>query len=153
MKPNRFVGIDLTDSYAKTPRAVDVATLDAQTGQVVFDKFKWPPQGADWAVEVGRLNLQMMRTPPTYLRLFRVPFGAFVIGAQNLFDEKGLSWGATKGVRFSKQLAATSVTRANQRTTNWTPAFAPRWAGFFSFRKLTGRSSLLRLPYHPLSRM
>lgn len=42
MKPRLFVGIDLTDSYARTPRAVDVAILNAQTGQVVFKQFEWP---------------------------------------------------------------------------------------------------------------
>jgi hypothetical protein len=45
MKPSRFVGIDLTGSDARTPRAVDVAILDAQTGRVVFDQFPWPPEG------------------------------------------------------------------------------------------------------------
>jgi hypothetical protein len=46
MKPGRFVGIDLTDCYARTPRAVDVAALDALTGQIVFSQFEWPAAGA-----------------------------------------------------------------------------------------------------------
>jgi len=49
MKPSLFVGVDLTDSYARAPREVDVAILDAQTGQAVFDKLLWPSQGADCA--------------------------------------------------------------------------------------------------------
>ena len=62
MKPSLFVGIDLTDSYARTPREVDVATLDAQTGQVVFDQFLWPTQGAGWACAVARIVSMLGRT-------------------------------------------------------------------------------------------
>ncbi len=55
MKPSLFVGIDLSDAYAMTPRKVDVARLNAQTGQIVFSQFEWPTEGAGWAVEVARV--------------------------------------------------------------------------------------------------
>jgi hypothetical protein len=67
MKPSLLVGIDLTDSYARTPRAVDVATLDAQTGQVVFDEFEWPPEGPGWAVEVARVVSSLGRDKTVFI--------------------------------------------------------------------------------------
>jgi hypothetical protein len=48
------VGIDLPDAYAKEPRAVDITTLDAETGRLEFRQIVWPPQGDDWAAEVAR---------------------------------------------------------------------------------------------------
>jgi Protein of unknown function (DUF429) len=55
MKPETFVGIDLTDAYARNPREADVAILDANTGVVRFKTFAWPLFGANWAGDVAHL--------------------------------------------------------------------------------------------------
>ena len=52
MKPEKFIGIDLTDGHAGNPRPVDVAILDAKTGGVRFETFAWPPIGANWGTSV-----------------------------------------------------------------------------------------------------
>ena len=38
--------IDVSDAYAMTPRKVDFARLDAETGRVAFSQFEWPTEGA-----------------------------------------------------------------------------------------------------------
>lgn len=45
MIPETFVGVDLTDSYAKSPRSIDVAILDHFTGKVSYESVDWPPPG------------------------------------------------------------------------------------------------------------
>lgn len=65
--PNLFVGIDLTDSYAKTPRAVDVATLDGQTGRVAFDHFCWPAEAAGCEPAVVRVVAAMGRNDTVFI--------------------------------------------------------------------------------------
>ncbi|NLF71691.1 MAG: DUF429 domain-containing protein [Candidatus Anammoximicrobium sp.] len=52
MLVKHIIGVDLTDPYARSPRKVDVAVLDAATGTVRFDDFQWTshnPQDA-WSL-------------------------------------------------------------------------------------------------------
>jgi hypothetical protein len=51
--PATIIGIDLTDTYARRPRAVDIAILDTGTGDVKFDHFEYPATDDAWAAGVA----------------------------------------------------------------------------------------------------
>lgn len=50
----RYLGLDLTDPYSRSPRPVDVAEVDA-LGRVRFSERRWPAPGKDGSLDVEGL--------------------------------------------------------------------------------------------------
>ncbi|HZI14349.1 MAG TPA: DUF429 domain-containing protein, partial [Myxococcus sp.] len=52
--PVRYLGLDLTDPYSRSPRPVDVAEVDAR-GRVRFSERRWPAPGQDGSLDAAAL--------------------------------------------------------------------------------------------------
>jgi hypothetical protein len=50
----RYLGLDLTDPYSRSPRPVDVAEVDAR-GRVRFSERRWPAPGKDGSLDAAAL--------------------------------------------------------------------------------------------------
>ena len=104
----RFLGWDLTDPFARRPRAVDVAVVDLH-GRVEFEKLRWPAPDGE-----GRLDAQALVT-------------AFPVGGSDVVVVDGPQALARPGapVRESERLL-----RAPGRTPDVLPVAGGPFRGF-----------------------
>jgi hypothetical protein len=67
MIPETFVGVDLTDYYARSPRPIDVAILDNASGTVGYKSMDWPPRGNAAMLKLSARLKEFLRGPTVFV--------------------------------------------------------------------------------------
>ena len=121
----RFLGLDLSDPFARRPRAVDVACVD-ERGGVDFEQWTWPAPDSE-----GRLDAEAL-------------VAAFPVGPEDVVVVDGPQALAQPGARVRE---AERLLRAPGRTPDVLPVPGAPFSGFVRgsvllFAALRGREDL-----------
>ncbi len=132
----RYLGLDLTDPYSRSPRPVDVAEVDAR-GRVRFSERRWPAPGRDGSLDAEALAL------------------AFPVEAGDVLVIDGPQALARPGARVRE---SERLLRAPGRTPDVLPEPGPPFAGFVRgsvllFAALHSRHGLPLLDVDPEPRL